>query len=439
MYKFMKRFTIALFIWMIFFSLVEKAKAGTLNYKTYYITTYAPNLEFPFYDNVTGYNTDGSNSNPFGLSSVLSTGTISSPSGYYWGSGQVLDSGRSDSVAVEITGYITWPGTTGQQTTVYFGVSADDGVFMNIDGTNVIQDWEQQGTATWNATGSLTKTAGQQYEITIWMYEFGGGAALDVNYCLTNSYSTTCQTDMPTSWFSTTQVTPSAGISSSQQTEVNTAKNKTQNGNAIYISQSGSGIDLDIVQDGDNNLIIGSDLTNAGSIQGDNNEITLTQKNNNNVLGIDVNGNSNNVDIWQDTDQRAIVNITGASNTLDLEQLTLSNAGDHYAKVTVNGNSNSLIIDQKETGDKILFLDVDGSNNVQVDQKGTGDHYLNIILTDSHTLDITQDGSGSHDAHINLSGNNTSITLTQDSSTDQNYYLEQNCVSASCSATVTQN
>ena len=439
MYKFMKRFTIALFIWMIFFSLVEKAKAGTLNYKTYYITTYAPNLEFPFYDNVTGYNTDGSNSNPFGLSSVLSTGTISSPSGYYWGSGQVLDSGRSDSVAVEITGYITWPGTTGQQTTVYFGVSADDGVFMNIDGTNVIQDWEQQGTATWNATGSLTKTAGQQYEITIWMYEFGGGAALDVNYCLTNSYSTTCQTDMPTSWFSTTQVTPSAGISSSQQTEVNTAKNKTQNGNAIYISQSGSGIDLDIVQDGDNNLIIGSDLTNAGSIQGDNNEITLTQKNNNNVLGIDVNGNSNNVDIWQDTDQRAIVNITGASNTLDLEQLTLSNAGDHYAKVTVNGNSNSLIIDQKETGDKILFLDVDSSNNVQVDQKGTGDHYLNIILTDSHTLDITQDGSGSHNAHIDLSGNNTSITLTQDSSTDQNYYLEQNCVSASCSATVTQN
>ena len=104
-----------------------------------------------------------------------------------------------------------------------------------------------------------------------------------------------------------------------------------------------------------------------------------------------------------------------------------------------NGNSNSLTIDQKETGDKILFLDVDSSNNVQVDQKGTGDHYLNIILTDSHTLDITQDGSGDHDAHINLSGNNTSITLTQDSSTDQNYYLEQNCASASCSATVTQN
>ena len=233
--------------------------------------------------------------------------------------------------------------------------------------------------------------------------------------------------------------TPQAAISTSQQTEVNTAKNKSQTTNQIYLTQSGDGIDLDIIQDGDNNLIIGTDLTSAGSIQGDNNEITLTQKNNGNVLGIDVNGASNDVDIWQDTEQNAIVNITGASNTLDLEQLHLNNNGSHYSKVTVNGNSNSLTIDQKETGDKILFLDVDSSNNVQVDQKGTGDHYLNIILTDSHTLDITQDGSGDHDAHINLSGNNTSITLTQDSSTDQNYYLEQNCASASCSATVTQN
>ena len=233
--------------------------------------------------------------------------------------------------------------------------------------------------------------------------------------------------------------TPQAGITSSQQTEVNTAKNKTQNGRAIYLTQSGNGIDLDIVQDGDNNLITGSDLTNAGSIQGDNNEITLTQTNDGNVLGIDVNGNSNNVDVVQNTNQNAVVNITGASNTLDLEQIHLNNSGSHYSKVTVNGSSNSLTIDQKETGDKILFLDVDSSNNVQVDQKGTGSHYLNIILTDSHTVDVTQDGTGDHDAHINLSGNNTSITLTQDSATDQNYYLEQNCASTSCSATVTQN
>ena len=260
----------------------------------------------------------------------------------------------------------------------------------------------------------------------------------DINQ-FTSTYDGTNMAALISDTYTSILATPQAAISSSQQTEVNTAKNKSQTTNQIYLTQSGNGIDLDIVQDGDNNLIIGTDLTNAGSIQGDNNEITLTQKNNGNVLGIDVNGASNDVDIWQDTELNAIVNITGASNTLDLEQLHLNNNGSHYSKVTVNGNSNSLTIDQKETGDKILFLDVDSSNNVQVDQKGTGDHYLNIILTDSHTLDITQDGSGDHDAHINLSGNNTSITLTQDSSTDQNYYLEQNCASASCSATVTQN
>ena len=230
-----------------------------------------------------------------------------------------------------------------------------------------------------------------------------------------------------------------AGITSTQQTEVNTLKNKTQTTNQIYLTQSGDGIDLDILQDGDNNLIIGPDLTNAGSIQGDNNEITLTQKNDGNVLGIDVNGNTNDVDVWQDTQQNAVVDITGNSNTLDLEQLHLSNSGEHFSKVTVNGNSNSITIDQKETGNKILFLDVDGSNNVQVDQKGTGNHFLDINLTDNHTVDVTQDGTGSHDAKIHLSGNQSSVTLTQDSSTDQNYILEQNCASASCSATVTQN
>ena len=236
-----------------------------------------------------------------------------------------------------------------------------------------------------------------------------------------------------------TITTPQSGITSSQQTEVNTAKNKSQTNNAIYLTQSGDGLDLDIVQDGTDNLITGSDLTNAGSISGTNNEITLTQKNAGNVLGIDVNGNTNDVDIWQDTEQNAVVNITGNSNTLDLEQLHLNNNGEHFSKVTVNGNSNNMTIDQKETGDKILFLDVDGSNNVQVDQKGTGNHFLDINLTDSHTVDVTQDGSGSHNATIHLSGNPSSVTLTQDSSTNQNYHLQQSCSSSSCSATVTQN
>jgi len=233
--------------------------------------------------------------------------------------------------------------------------------------------------------------------------------------------------------------TPQAGITTSQQTTVNTTRSKTQVGNKIYMTQSGSGIDLDIVQDGDNNLIIGTDLTNAATITGDNIELTITQKNNDNVLGIDIDGNSNDVDIWQDTSQRAIVDITGASNTVDLEQLHLTGSGAHHSSINVAGNSNSIIVDQKETGDKILFLDVDSSNTVDVDQLGTGSHFLDINLTDNHTVTVTQDGTGTHNGYLNLSGNPTTVDLTQDSSNNQNYHLQQSCASTTCSVSVTQN
>ena len=464
----MKWFTIWLFVWMVFFSIVDKVKADTaliyhsnegdahtnvkaqLEADGYTVTlsttgTVDDNL-INNYDVVWDmkYNNSIGSDGKTRYQSFIQAGGVL----VLVGENQVNFANDNNTIVAFINNYaggsVTIAGTTG-------GGSCGNDCNITQTNTDVTDsNYTSVGVYPYGAyiTGDGTWVAKSTSGKILWMRWSGSeltsgytGAVyvtFDINQ-FTSTYDGTNMAALISDTYENFLTAPQAAISSSQQTEVNTAKNKTQNGNAIYISQSGSGIDLDIVQDGDNNLIIGSDLTNAGSIQGDNNEITLTQKNNNNVLGIDVNGNSNDVDIWQDTDQRAIVNITGASNTLDLEQLTLSNAGDHYAKVTVNGNSNSLIIDQKETGDKILFLDVDSSNNVQVDQKGTGDHYLNIILTDSHTLDITQDGSGSHDAHINLSGNNTSITLTQDSSTDQNYYLEQNCVSTSCSATVTQN
>jgi len=233
--------------------------------------------------------------------------------------------------------------------------------------------------------------------------------------------------------------TPQAAITTSQQTTVNTARNKTQTGNKIYMTQSGSGIDLDIMQDGDDNLIIGTDLTSAANITGDSISLSITQKNTDNVLGIDINGNSNDVDIWQDTSQRAIVDITGASNTVALMQLHLSGSGAHHSSINVAGNSNSVTIDQKETGDKILFLDIDSSNTVDIDQLGTGDHFLDVTLTDNHTVTVLQDGSGTHNGYLDLSGNPTTMNLTQDSSTDQNYYLQQSCATNTCSVSVTQN
>ena len=235
-----------------------------------------------------------------------------------------------------------------------------------------------------------------------------------------------------------TTTTPQSGITSTQQTTVTNTKNTTSTDNRISITQSGSGIDLDITQDGNNNLVIGTDLTNPASITGDNNTVSITQNNDNNVLGLDINGASNTLSITQDKDQRALVNIVGGSNQLNLDQLHLLNVGDHFSSIDIQGNSNILDIDQKESGDKILFLDIDSSNNVTILQEGTGNHFLDIDLTNNHTINITQDGTGDHDATVNLSGNSSTLNLTQDSATDQNYHLEQNCASVSCSATVTQ-
>ena len=233
--------------------------------------------------------------------------------------------------------------------------------------------------------------------------------------------------------------TPQSGITSTQQTTVTNTKNTTSTDNRIMINQSGGGIDLDITQDGNNNLVIGTDLTNPASITGDNNTVSITQNNDNNVLGLDINGASNTLSITQDKDQRALVNIVGGSNQLNLDQLHLLNVGDHFTSIDIQGSSNILDIDQKESGDKILFLDIDSSNNVTILQEGTGTHFLDIDLTNNHTINITQDGTGSHDATVNLSGNSSTLNLTQDSATDQNYILEQNCANVSCSATVTQN
>jgi len=233
--------------------------------------------------------------------------------------------------------------------------------------------------------------------------------------------------------------TSTSGITSNQTTEFNTFRNKSVNGNQIYITQTGDNNTLNIVQDGDDNLIIGKELTSAAVINGDNNALDLDQIGNDNVLGLDIVGSSNNVAVTQNEDQRAKLSVTGNSNNVDLDQSAVNYVGEHYMSVIIAGNSNAVDVDQTETGNKKLFLDIDGSNNVAVEQKGTGDHYAEITLTDSHNVDVTQDGSGDHNATINLSGNPSTVNLTQDSSTSQNYYLQQSCTTNTCSVSVTQN
>lgn len=236
--------------------------------------------------------------------------------------------------------------------------------------------------------------------------------------------------------YSTVVVILSA-ITSTQQNLVNTSK--TISGSGIYVNQSGTGVILNITQQGSNNLIKGQDLSAAAQITGNYNSLTVNQNTSGNVLGIDVNGSYNTIGITQNKNQTALIGITGNSNNLTMEQQIFGASGEHFAKINISGNSNTIDTSQNDSGNKILFTDIQGSNNaVDVKQWGTGQHFLDLTLGSSNTVNVIQDGLGSHSATVNLSGNPTTLNLTQDASTNKNYYLQQLCTTATCSATVTQ-
>ena len=461
-----------LLIFQHLFTTNAQAEANKLNYSTYYVTTYAPYLENPYYDSVAGYNSTGSNSSPNGLSTQLSTGTISGISGFNWGSSTVFTSGRSDNVAMKVDGYITWPGTAGVATTVYFGVQADDGVFMNIDGTNVIQDWQQQGPATWNSTGAITLTGGEEYPIVVWWYEWGGGAVLDINYSLTD-YQTSNQVNIPSSWFNTTATASttttttgtSGGITSTQSTSKSGARTRANSygsgDNTIYIDQAGNNNTIEILQDGTaGNHIQGLDGVDASTITGNSNTIDIRQGADTstgiNLIEFSILGSTNDILLYQDRlDAGSEASLTGGEHTIKLDvdgnlnnidiiqRSTYSTNGGHFVDLEVTGDSN--VVDLKQIGDysKDIFGKVTGnSNSVDVYQEGDSNKYLEFeLIGNGHTLDVDQLGTGSHNASISLTNGSASSTvnLLQQGSTSQSYAIEQTCYTlGGCSATVTQ-
>jgi PA14 domain len=93
-----------------------------------------------------------------------------------WNGGDILGCG-SDYIMLHYHGYITYPTTT----KVYFQAPADDGFYMSINGTQVINDWSLKGCGA-NSTGLFSFTGGKSYPIDAWFYEWTGGACSTLNY-----------------------------------------------------------------------------------------------------------------------------------------------------------------------------------------------------------------------------------------------------------------
>lgn len=243
--------------------------------------------------------------------------------------------------------------------------------------------------------------------------------------------------------------TYSSSISSAQTQDITDSRNVTHSGNGIYINQVGNSNTLDITQDGNDNLIAGgSSTTNTivkGDITGNNNTTTMTQTGDNNAILFDITGDYNSTTIEQggaagSDDNRIEFNVNGDHNVLSLTQRHNNGVGTngHYLGLDVDGNYNNILTEQKDDGDKKSFISVQGnSNDIDLLQQGSGSHYVEIDVGSNQTVDVTQDGSGNHNASVSMTGYASGLDLTQDSSTGQTYSINQNCLTVTGCGTTT--
>jgi hypothetical protein len=336
---------------------------------------------------------------------------------YNWGSGVVLDSGRSDYVVVHLDGYITVPipsnGSAGDSVTVTFYNQDDDGSLLKIDGTTVIDDWSGLH-APATRTGTITLQAGETYTYERWFSEWAGGAVLrqiwDVPNATAGAVYVNASTDISTTapvQAPTPTPTYSSGTTSAQQTRLNSAISSVNSGESNNIN-----IDID----------------------GDDNDVLITQAGEPSYLLLNVTGNLNSVDI----DQNAT---------------TVGTSHGHYTEAEILGSSNSIDLLQTGSGNKAAFIDIAGdSNTANLIQKDSGNHYLMLdLIGDGNTATVTQEGSGDHAATIELteSGGAWTFGLTQSGTTDKTYSLPHSMsdgstvsgtcsTPAGCSLTITQ-
>ena len=440
------------FIFTLIISLLFSAAAhADLYYNTYAGTGAYPST--PFYGTGTLY-----------YPTVLSTGTVTSIN-HNWGSGNILNSGLSERVIVKYWGLIYVPGTGYSQTLTFYNYS-DDGFYLKINNTVVIDDWQEQGGTLYNGSGSITLAGGQYYNIEVWYYENSGDAAAGLYwiqtagscwpFCWLNSVVI-----VPTSAFYLPEPDPIVYVSNitlAQQTRVNAFTSANILKPTIYIEQIGDNNTITITQKGAYNKIGGVGQT-AALIDGDDNTITIRQGNataaalknqidlrvigDDNTLNINQGITTNGTNINSTNGHYQLVDIAGNLNIITTQQTNVGGVGGHYMETTVIGNSNTILNTQVDNGNKIMFAIINGNNNtITANQTSTGQHYLDLTLTgNGHTATVTQTGTEQHKATVELINNGGAINfnLTQNSNTGQIYNVTQACTNVNgCSLTVNQ-
>ena len=174
-----------------------------------------------------------------------------------------------------------------------------------------------------------------------------------------------------------------------------------------------------------------------------------------NDITVDIDGDDNDVYITQTGEPSyLLLNVTGNLNDVDIDQnASTATTYGHYLEADIIGNSNILDITQTGSGQKSAFINYEGnSNDATIIQKDGGSHYLMLdLIGDGNDATITQEGSGSHEATVELTENGGAWTfiLNQSGTTGKTYSLPHSMsdgstvsgtcsTTAGCSLTVTQ-
>ena len=192
---------------------------------------------------------------------------------------------------------------------------------------------------------------------------------------------------------STVNITSTSG----QTTIINTAKTAT--GNGVKLNVDGDSNTINIEQTGENNFIVGGDWSSDATITGNNNTLNVDQGN------VTTNGNSANNGIALD--------ITGNTNTVSISQGDYAtDTGDHRIWLDIDGSTNTTNLSQRNDGtgtsEHFMSLDLDsGQNVINLQQLNDGDKTLFLdINNNNNTVDINQSGTGEHYLDLSLDTGN---------------------------------
>ena len=215
--------------------------------------------------------------------------------------------------------------------------------------------------------------------------------------------------------------------------------------NDIYITQSGDSLDLDITQDGTDN-VIGTSGTNV-SLTGDSMTFAITQTGNSNVIAATIAG-ATYTGTWSFTGDYNTVDLLCSSggvancDTVTLNITTTGDSNDYTFNIGETSDADSATVAFTVTGDNnIIDSSIDGTTaNVTVainnsaslattsansdegvvltlDIDGNGDvngHTVDVDVTGGGgTIDITQSGVNDNVVDLTISGDSFDVDISQ--------------------------